>query len=327
MASYDKINYLLRPNKSVERKMICEMLTGISNISDLSEYQYIGFGSTYFADFSLFHRRLGISQMISIEADDEAKGRCEFNKPYACIELKIGESSTVLPNLSINTKDTIIWLDYDGIISDSVFSDINSVVSLMRSNSFFMLSLNADIRTLKNKNGNVDNLMDVLSDIIGEEKFPSDYIEKQLTQKNYLKILYECICQEIESSILKRNGLEDIEVVFHQTLNFVYRDGAKMITIGGFLFDKDKEEECLTKMMTKQLPYYRSGDEPFYIQCPVLSLKEIQALNAFLPCNPMDKVSCQFEIEELNNFPINNQDIDSYASLYRYYPKYVESLL
>ena len=71
MPSYEKINYLLRPNKSVERKMVCEMLAGISSVKDLSAYQYIGFGSTYFADFSLFHRSFGITKMISIEGKNK----------------------------------------------------------------------------------------------------------------------------------------------------------------------------------------------------------------------------------------------------------------
>lgn len=139
MPSYERINYMLRPNKSVERKMVCEMLSRISAVRNVSMYQYIGFGSTYFADFSLFHRNLGITQMISIEGEGRAKNRCEFNKPFACIDLRMGESSDILPNLDFNTKDSIVWLDYDGIISDTVFSDINTVVTAIRPDSFFFV--------------------------------------------------------------------------------------------------------------------------------------------------------------------------------------------
>lgn len=328
MASYEKINYLLRPNKSVERKMVCEMLAGISAVKDLSSYQYIGFGSTYFADFSLFHRRLGISKMISIEGDEHAKGRCEFNKPYACIDLKIGESSTILPNLEINEKDSIVWLDYDGIISDVVFNDIDTVVTMMRPDGFFMMSINADLRTLGNlKEEDSDDIGKILKDILGEERFPSKYIGKSLTQKSYSKILYDCIIQQILQSVQNRNGMGLDKVVFHQSVNFVYRDGVKMLTIGGFLFEKENAEEHLEKMMTKQYPFYKNGEESFSIQCPVLSLKEIQALNAYLPCEPMDKDNKQFNDPNLNNFPINNVDINNYASLYRYFPNFVETLL
>ena len=69
MSSYQKINYSIRPAKSAERKMLCELIQHLSVFHKLSDYQYIGFGSTYFTDFSLFHRNLGINKMISIEKD------------------------------------------------------------------------------------------------------------------------------------------------------------------------------------------------------------------------------------------------------------------
>ena len=242
MPSYEKINYLLRPNKSVERKMVCEMLSSISTIEDMTSYQYIGFGSTYFADFSLFHRNLGISRMISIEKEERAQDRCEFNKPFACIELTIGNSSNILPNLNINTRNSIIWLDYDGIISEVVFSDINTIFGMMKPDSFFMLSINAELKML---------------------------------QKD----------------------------------------------------SEENEEECLlNKMGIQHLSFYRNSSKAYSIKCPILSLREIQALNSHLPCKAMDKNGF-FEDEELNNFPVTNRDINQYALLYRYFPNFAETLL
>jgi len=325
MASYEKINYLLRPNKSVERKMVCEMLTGISAVKKLASYTYIGFGSTYFADFSLFHRRLGISKMISIEGDEQARDRCEFNKPYACIELKMGKSSQILPNLKINETDSIIWLDYDNMISDEVFSDIDTVIAKMKPDSFFMISLNAD-KSLLNINEKTDNAMQILFELLGEHRFPKRYSDKTLTAKLYLEILYESISQQILLAVQNRNGMTEHKVIFHQTIHFTYKDGVKMLTIGGFIFDEDKVEEQIEKMQIRSLPFYKNNEEPFNINCPILSLKEIQALNKYLPCKPMDKKGT-FDNKELNAFPINNRDINKYARLYRYFPNFVESLL
>lgn len=327
MHSYEKINYLLRPNKSVERKMICDMLVGLSSINNMNSYCYIGFGSTYFADFSLFHRRLGINHMISIESEERAKSRCEFNKPYACIELVMGKSSTILPNLEINKKDCIIWLDYDGMISETVFSDIKTVITMMKPGGFFMLSVNADLKCLKKRPSEESIDPDLLLDIIGEDRFPTKYIGKKVTSKIYLDILYNCIIQQIQDAVQKRNGLEETQVAFHQAINFVYMDGAKMITLGGFILDKEKEADCISKMQIMQYPFYRNGEDNYIIRCPKLSIKEIQTINNYLPCKPMDKDSKQFEDERLNEFPVENEDIDDYASLYRYFPNYVETLL
>ena len=330
MPSYEKINYLLRPNKSVERKMVCEMLSSISTIEDMTSYQYIGFGSTYFADFSLFHRNLGISRMISIEKEERAQDRCEFNKPFACIELKIGNSSNILPNLNINTRNSIIWLDYDGIISEVVFSDINTIFGMMKPDSFFMLSINAELKMLQKDSEedeeDDDDPKQILITKIGGQRFPNQYLDKKLTNKLYLEILYQCIIQEIYTAIQKRNGMEGNKVKFHQSIHFEYRDGARMLTIGGFLFQENEEECLLNKMGIQHLSFYRNSSKAYSIKCPILSLREIQALNSHLPCKAMDKNGF-FEDEELNNFPVTNRDINQYALLYRYFPNFAETLL
>jgi len=62
-----KVNYVLRPAKNVERKMLCEAFQRLTNFASLREYRYIGFGSIFFSDFTLFHRNLGISDLIDID--------------------------------------------------------------------------------------------------------------------------------------------------------------------------------------------------------------------------------------------------------------------
>lgn len=328
MESFEKINYLLRPNKSVERKMVSEMLLGLSAISDLTTYQYIGFGSIYFADFSLFHKQLGISNMISIESNIDAQTRCEFNKPFKCIELKMGSSTTVLPNLDIERKNSIIWLDYDGIISDDVFSDISTVMTKLKTDSFFMLSINADRKALnKPLDDGVVDPETFLTGLLGVDRYPRKYLGKKITSKLYLDILYECIINQINLIIQRRNGMERTKVSFHQTIHFVYQDGIRMLTIGGFLFEAEKEQAKLEKMQTCELPFYRHSNDSFVIQCPMLSLKEIQELNSHLPCKPMDERTGTFEDAFLNNFHIDRKDINCYASLYRYFPNFAETLI
>lgn len=307
--------------------MVCDMLAGISAVKELSSYCYIGFGSTYFADFSLFHRRLGISNMISIECNEQVKDRCEFNKPYACIELKMGQSSEILPNLGINETNSIIWLDYDYKICDEVFSDIDTVIAKMRPDSFFMISLNADIKSLVNNTYNgTDNAMPYLIEILGEDRFPNQYSDKNLTQKLYLEILYDSISQQMITAVQNRNGLEQRKVIFHQTIHFTYKDGVKMLTIGGFILEEETVKEHLDKMQILKFPFYKNNNEPFNIECPILSLKEIQALNKYLPCTPLDE-NKEFKNKDLNDFPISNEVINNYATLYRYFPNFVESLL
>src|SRR5437879_5407175 len=102
--SYEKINYGLRPAKSVERKMLRDAFKKLSEFGTLESYRYVGFGSTYFSDFFLFHKSLGITNMTSIEKDVANRDRFLFNIPYNCIGIEFGESGNVLPSLPWNTR-------------------------------------------------------------------------------------------------------------------------------------------------------------------------------------------------------------------------------
>ena len=64
--SFEKFNYSLRPAKNIERKMFCEVFARLSRISPLRSYRYIGFGANTFVDFTLFHQRLGITDMVTL---------------------------------------------------------------------------------------------------------------------------------------------------------------------------------------------------------------------------------------------------------------------
>ena len=87
MVSSDYINYAIRPNKAVERKLIFEVLSVLSPVLNLPGYRYIGLGAPWFVDFVMAHRYLLIEDMISIEQDEILASRAEFNKPYACVSV------------------------------------------------------------------------------------------------------------------------------------------------------------------------------------------------------------------------------------------------
>ncbi|HYX17747.1 MAG TPA: O-methyltransferase, partial [Nostoc sp.] len=55
-----------------------DSLRCLSPFGEVAAYRYVGFGSTYFSDFILFHKSLHIEDMISIEKDKYAKTRFEY---------------------------------------------------------------------------------------------------------------------------------------------------------------------------------------------------------------------------------------------------------
>jgi len=142
-SSYELVNYSLRPAKAAERKMLCEIIRRLEPFNRVETYRYVGFGSIYFADFHLFHQNLGISDMVSIEKDEVNKPRFEFNKPFRCVELRLGHSNSVLPQLNWD-KRCVFWLDYDGKLDKSVLADLATVCSGAVSGSLLVVSVNVE---------------------------------------------------------------------------------------------------------------------------------------------------------------------------------------
>jgi hypothetical protein len=63
--SFDRIDYSIRTNKSVQRKLIVEFLERMRKRFDLDEYSYVGMGSMWYADFILFHKRLALGNLCT----------------------------------------------------------------------------------------------------------------------------------------------------------------------------------------------------------------------------------------------------------------------
>ena len=61
--SFEKFNYLLRPSKQVERKLLIETMHHLAASGyPIYKYTYVGLGSIYYADFMLFHKYLYINK-------------------------------------------------------------------------------------------------------------------------------------------------------------------------------------------------------------------------------------------------------------------------
>ena len=86
--SFQKINYLLRPNKQIERKIFIEIIRSLEHKFNfnIENSTYIGMGSIYYYDFLLFHKYLKIRNLISIDDKTQFKERFKFNLPYDYID-------------------------------------------------------------------------------------------------------------------------------------------------------------------------------------------------------------------------------------------------
>ena len=307
--SYERINYSLRPAKTIERKMIVEACSRLRTFYSLQGYRYIGFGSPYFPDFSLIHRNLGITDMICIEKESDDAPRFEFNRPFACISLRFGMSTEVLPELEWQDRPTILWLDYDGKLDEDVLSDIDHVASNLASRSFFIVTLRASAGDFGDTpEGRRESLQSAIGD-----KLPTDIELAEFTGERFPQLLWRIIGAEIQRFITERSAAltPPTKYRYSQTLHFTYSDGARMLTTGGMIF-QEGERVTLNQMDFNSLPFYRPGYEAFNIVVPKLTMKELRALDEQLPsANPT-----------LPGVP--RRDINAYASNYRYFPTFAE---
>lgn len=306
--SYEKINYLLRPKKQIERKIIAEILQHLDKLIDISKYHYFGFGSIYYADFQLFHKYLNIERMTSIDKSARDENRFRFNKPYGFIDFSISDVKDYLPD-KLNWHDNLfIWLDFDNEIDEDIVKNINFIASKAKPLDIFIITINAHSPDIK-----VEGLFENF-----KAKF-SPYLDPALTKpefkKNYTQILQKiikaCVYDGLTHNQEKRR--------FFQLFNFSYEDGSTMYTYGGIFYDLGADTSLETlKGRVSTLNHVHGNDDIGNIDCPIITAREKLYIDSYIK-------EGEFR-GELDNFCLCEADLKKYSKYYKYYPQFFESI-
>ncbi len=318
--SFKQFDYRVRMNKGTERRMLVELFRRLVFFESIANYRYIGFGATTFADFILFHKELNIGDMISIEKYTEYEKRCDFNKPYDCIKIRCGESNDILPELTWD-KRVIAWLDYDGRLDKKVKQDIDYVVSRLRSGSMFIVTVYAGGyrskmgKTVEQETKRLRGLFERHSGL----SLPMKFLGKDLQGLDMARTTLGLINDFIKSSLRERNGLnlDENTMLYLPLTNFVYQDGAQMLTAGG-LFYEAKDQSIVDNCHFENLPFTQpSEDDVFYeIRMPVVTPRERHYLDKKLPLGTIGDAK--------DEVGLTQEEIDNYLRFYRYCPSYAE---
>lgn len=327
MSSDRIVNYVLRPAKNIERKMIRDLLSRLFPFGGTESYRYIGFGAKYFADFALFHRCLHIDDMISIEGGAFSQKVYEFNKPFKCINMMYGTSNEVLPKLKYDKK-VIVWLDNDKNLSKSVLSDLCTIISRSLSGSLIIVTYKSDppkIDQLKKKYNTGDThglIRRALVEQLGEEYIPVGIIEDGLSKwTNYSRVLAKIIKNSVDEILSSINMGKDENQVKHcqQLMYFDYKDNAEMSTLVYIVHnscDRIKIDEC----HFETFDFVRQNLEPYKIDVPCFTYKEMSSLYANMP---LDIAQIDTSGIDLEIFP--REDVLRFAKFYKYFPNFLET--
>jgi hypothetical protein len=310
--SYEDINYAIRPAKCIERKMIVESLGRLSKLDSLESYRYIGFGSAYFSDFIFIHRSLGMNDLVSIEKDEFNRERFDFNCPFSCVDIIYGLSTQVLPTLNWDKK-TILWLDYEDPVNQSSLEDIGYFCSNAVPRSVIIVTVNANPGPPEGRIGR-------FKANVGEENIPPGYEVKNTGAWGTAGMYRDIINNRILAVIRDKNGTvqsQDDKLMYKQLFNFHYSDRAKMLTVGGILFQKGDEANIVDCKWDK-MQHCRSDKNECLIEVPNLTYRELRLLDSQLPTS---------EIEKIDSKGIPRKDVERYSRIYRYFPAFVEAEL
>lgn len=327
--SFDKINYLLRPKKQIERKIFIDILNVYQNRCglNLSDYNYIGMGSIFYYDFILFHKFLNITKMKSID-NSVLKKRFEFNKPYEFVKFYNQKSTEFLKEFK-KDSNFIIWLDYDFGMFDKESNSFNTlfeddialVVEKAGKKDFFLITIDIKlpkILTVKENNEFRKELLISLERYLSPELNDIKYINDEY----YAKVVQSVVVNIIEDKIKNKQNLN-----FYKLFSFEYNDGTPMLTIGGVFDESNKSQELM-----KNEKFIRIDDRIVDIDVPILTYREKlcldQQIKQHFSHGKLKKKDIKDIIKTID-FDLDNveKSIESYLTYYKYYPQYYEGII
>jgi len=313
MASFDTVNYSLRPSKTIQRNLVFEAVRMLQGVMELDGMVYVGFGSIWFTDFQMAHKVLNIKDMISIEGNEIGFHRAQFNKPYKTVEVRHGLSSDVLPllfaNDELSTRPWLIWLDYDRALEESSADDIRQVIENAPMNSILLGTFSGTGGAYGNVPQRPDRIKTLLGRVVPDDLIKDDCKEERLHQ-TLLKLTGDFMAT-VAADTSRPGG-------FLKAFSILYKDSAPMITVGGVL--PAKGAIPAVKAVIGHTDWPAIITEP--IIAPNLTLKEASQLQAQLPNDvPLNRVvvkSLGFDLEE--------DQIRAFEKYYKYYPSFAQVL-
>jgi len=306
MKSPKDLNYEIRPCKFAERRMLLSSFARIIGVFK-QQYQYIGFGGLSFTDFKLFHKELHINDMYSIEGRF-SEDKLEFNKPYSCISILHGYSTDMLSSIDL-AKPSIVWLDYDGVLSKDIFLDLELVLHSVPRGSIYLISCNRQLR----KEGHITYTNDEFKEIYGS-LVPFDIQDNCCADSNSFNTIKRMIDGHCSKVLNERNKLGE-NLMYKPLYNILYGEhrGARMFTCGGIVLDK---QDINLNLNLEDLEYV-SQDIPYEINIPNLTYRESNYLNQILGLPEKEQ-------ELIDRGVITKDEIEKYKKTYKFMPNFYD---
>jgi hypothetical protein len=311
MASFNVVNYSLRPSKSIQRQLVFGGIGRLQTDLDLERMIYVGFGSIWFTDFVMAHKLLGVRDMISIEGNEVGYRRALFNAPFATVAVKQGYSGAVLPEMfvdpALRDRPWLIWLDYDYELNEAVRDDLRSVVENAPANSILLCTVNGLERKYGQAQERPNRLREILGDVVPDD-LGKDACKGDRMQETIAGLTLDYLTSAA-AEIARPGG-------FVPAFRIIYQDGAPMVTVGGILPAKGAARIASDAIGKEQWPCLPSAP----IKAPHLTMREAAVLQSQLP---RDERLTRPLVRKLG-FDLEDHELEAFEAYYRQYPAFAQ---
>jgi hypothetical protein len=310
------VNFTIRPNKAVERRLIFDYLIEMAELLSLRDARYLGLGSIWFVDFVFAHKVLSITDLISIEEEERYTAiRAEYNKPYACIKVLPGETAVILPDMNLEEKKILAWLDYDASLEGSALDDLAVLSARAPANSIILATVNAHRGTLPSRDaaGNEYPGYDARLRAVAGDLVPDPLPHTALQTSGYPKLVAQLLFERAKRSA-RLSGRDERAIPL---FSIRYKDDAPMVTVGIAVVGEETGKKLAQLAPRMPLPGFLDTEVQIEIDVPPLTYKEKVALDQLMP---IEKQPSEEELFDLVGFKLKPSQIRSYASNYKHYP-------
>ena len=259
----------------------------------------------FYVDFILFHKLLYIDEMICVEREPIPR-RMRFNKPYPFVRLRMGEFSEFIPELD-RRRPHLAWIDYDTGPRPETLDDVVGLARVLMPSSVVIVTFEALPRVPPEEDDPRARITplryyrDTLGPLLGGRLRAADVTPGRLPT-----VIARALRQLLRETLAERG------LTFAQLFNFVYADGAQMLTLGGMICDRTCRQ-MLRNSVAMRLPFVGNHVAPRGISVPPLTERERQ----WLEKNGGKRVAFELEPSLLAR----------YLSYRRYYPAYFEAVV
>jgi hypothetical protein len=280
----------------------------------ISSYRYVGMGANRFYDFIMFHKYLGIKDMVSLENDPSFFKRAEFNKPYNFVRVSLQSSSDFLSEDGFE-RSSIVWFDYDDGLGPEMTSDIENLGLKAKVGDFCFVTAPCLPPGFLSKLKMQERLAKI-NDVFGD--YANGLTIDDMQDTNFAAAVSHVLLTAFKRSFAYRS-----EGSFVPILKVRYADGIPMATIGG-AFLPERQASDIREAVVKSLEILKIESEEL---CRIKSFNLTERERVLFDLAATRKRKRSAERNRLRDLGFKDDDIEQYGHLLRYLPRYFETII